>query len=45
MDHLIDLKRLCDEIEIKNFGQKLTELGITKGRGWFLKFWGTPMIL
>jgi hypothetical protein len=29
------LKGLSDDIDIKNFGQKLTELGLSKGRGWF----------
>jgi hypothetical protein len=29
----------------KKFRQKFTELGLTKGRGWFLNFLGAPMIL
>ncbi len=30
---------------LNKFWQKFTELGLTKGRGWFLHFLGAPMIL
>ncbi len=36
------LKGLSHEIDFKNFDKNLTELGLTKGHGWFLKFLGTP---
>jgi hypothetical protein len=39
-----DLKGLSHEIDSKNF-DKFTELGLTKGRGWFLNFSGALMIL
>jgi hypothetical protein len=29
----------------QKYWQKFTELGLTKGRGWFLNFLGAPMIL
>ncbi len=29
----------------QNFWQKFTELGLTKGRGWFLNFLEAPVIL
>jgi hypothetical protein len=32
-------------MDFKNFEQKFTELGLTKGRGWFLNFLRAPMIL
>jgi hypothetical protein len=37
---------LSHEIDFKNFDKKLQNLamGITKGRGWFLKFLGAQMI-
>jgi hypothetical protein len=35
-----NLKGLSHEIDFKNFDQKFTELGLTKGRGWFLNFLG-----
>ncbi len=34
----VPLKGLSDDIDIKNFGQKLTELGLSKGCGWFKIF-------
>jgi hypothetical protein len=34
------LKGLSHEIDFKNFDQKFTELGLNKGRGWFLNFLG-----
>jgi hypothetical protein len=36
---LFSLKKR-DEIDFKKFDKKFTELGLTKGRGWFLKFLG-----
>jgi hypothetical protein len=33
------------EIAVNNFDNKFLELGLTKGRNWFLKFLGAPMIL
>ncbi len=38
------LKGLSNEIDLKNF-DKFTELGLSKGRGWFLNFMGAPMIV
>jgi hypothetical protein len=38
------LSLLSHEIDLKSF-DKFTELGLTKGRGWFLNFLGAPMIL
>ncbi len=32
------LKGLSHEIDFKNFDKQFTELGLTKGRGWFLNF-------
>jgi hypothetical protein len=39
------LKGLSHEIDFKNLDKKFTELGLTKGRGWFLNFLGASMIL
>ncbi len=33
------------EIAVNYFDKKFSELGLTKGRSWFLKFLGAPMIL
>jgi hypothetical protein len=41
--HECFLKGLSHEIDF-NFNNKKTELGLTKGRGWFLNFKGSPMI-
>jgi hypothetical protein len=41
---LTALKGLSHEIDFQNF-DKFTELGLTKGRGWFLNFLGASMIL
>jgi hypothetical protein len=41
---IFTLKGLSHEIDFKNF-DKITELGLTKGRGWFFNFLGAPMIL
>jgi len=39
------LKGLSHEIDFKNFDEKFTEPGLSKGRNWFLNFLGAPMIL
>ena len=41
---LLLLKGLSHEIDFKNF-DKFTELGLTKGRGWFFNLLGAPIIL
>ncbi len=41
----LPLKGLSHEIDFKTVEKKFTELGLTKGRGWFLNFLEAPMIL
>ncbi len=41
---VIVLKGLSHEIDFINVGQKFTELGLNKGRGWFLNFPEAPLI-
>ncbi len=38
------LKGLSYEIDFENVDEKLTDLGLKKGRGWFLKFSEAPLI-
>ncbi len=38
------LKGLSYEIDFENVDKKLTDLGLNKGRGWFLNFSEAPLI-
>ncbi len=37
-------KGLSSEIDFENVDEKLTDLGLNKGRGWFLNFSQAPLI-
>ncbi len=39
------LKGLSHEIVLKTFDKKITELGLTEGRGWFLNFLEAPIFV
>jgi hypothetical protein len=38
------LKGLSHEIDFENVDANLTDLGLNKGRGWFLNVWEVPLI-
>ncbi len=45
LELILLLKGTVSWDRFQNFWQKFTELGLTKGRGWFLNFLEAPMIL
>ncbi len=45
LTYLFYVKGTVAQDRFQKFYQKFTEPGLTKGRSWFLKFLGAPMIL
>ncbi len=44
MKLLVTLKGLSHEMDFNNVDEKLTDVGLTKCRGWFLNFSEAPLI-